>query len=145
MVDDIKDIDGLKEFIAKRTRETWDDRHIPYYLSYVASDLKSNGVNYRDYIGPAKLSQWASVTDFPDIKFITHPIVKAKVGFVPSDSNFSFEAGTGEVPEETATKESKRKGHALFQFVDSLAKLPDEALKDLTIPASVLTALLRTR
>lgn len=141
--EEIKSIDDLKSYIVQRTIETWSDRRIPYYLSYVASDLKGKNVNYRDFIGASKLSQWAATTNFADVKFVTHPMVKAKVGFVPSDAEFSFEVEPKAASQGTTTTIPKLRGKALFQFVEALSKLPDDALADLKIPASVLTALLR--
>lgn len=143
MTEKITDLDSLKSFIGRRTRETWNERSIPYYLSYVASDLKNKNVNYRDFIGAAKLSQWAASTHFSDVKFISHPNVKAKVGFIPADVSFSFEVEKAvETPNPMQSSGHKR-GRVLLQFVEALAKLPDESLSNLTIPASVLTALLR--
>ncbi|MCX5570468.1 hypothetical protein [Kaistia nematophila] len=142
-LEEINSIADLKSYIAERTRETWEDRGIPYYLSYVASDLKNRNVNYRDFIGASKLSQWAATNDFVDVKYVAHPTVKAKVGFVPSDAEFSFEVDPKAAGDGPTSASLKRRGKALFQFVEALSNLPDDVLVDLKIPASVLTALLR--
>lgn len=137
----ITDIDSLKQFIRDRTRKTWDERKIPYYLSYVATDLAKLDVDYRDYTGALKLSQWASSTEFPDTKFVAHSIQKAKMGFVPADVDFSFENTVSLSGRNSRTAAPRRDGRALQKFVECLADLPEELLADFQVPARILIAL----
>lgn len=141
MVLAVTDVESFKEFIRKRARETWDERHTPYYLSYVATDLKKEGVDYRQLIGPLKLGQWASSTPLPGTKVVTHPSQRAKIGFVPQDVEFEFVQQP-----EVATQPSdgsRHQGRTLVRFVEGLAKLPDEALDQFQVPARTLVALLK--
>jgi hypothetical protein len=143
MADPITDIDSFKHFIRVRTRQIWEERHIPYYLSFVAVDLKKLGVDYRNFIGPLRLSQWASTTEFPETKFLTHPSKKAQVGFVPADVNFSFSNDEDTAKSTAPFGAAHKRGRALMQFVENLAKLPDGAVDDFSVPAKTLIALLK--
>lgn len=137
----ITDSEGLKTFIRKRTSETWKERHAPYYMSYVAIDLKKAGIDYRQFISPLKLSQWATTNEVPDTKLVVHPQHKAKIAFVPASVDFEF----SDEPVNPAHQvgPSRPRGRALLRFVDGLVNLPDEAIEDLQIPAKTLVALLK--
>ena len=140
----ITDVEGLKDFLRQRAQETWDDRGIPYYLSLVAIDLKRKDVDYRTFTGPLRLVQWVSKEDIPETKLIAHPTIKAKVGLIPSnvDYDFSSEPTADLVP--SRPRPSGKRGQALVTFVDSLAAMPEAASAELSIPAKVLIALLKS-
>lgn len=140
----ITDVEGLKDFLRQRAQETWDDRGIPYYLSLVAIDLKRKDVDYRTFTGPLRLVQWVSKEDIPETKLVAHPTIKAKVGLIPSnvDYDFSSEPTADLVP--SRPRPSGKRGQALVTFVDSLAAMPEAASAELSIPAKVLIALLKS-
>lgn len=142
MAGDVHDLSSFKAFLRDRARETWDERRIPYYLSIVATDLKRQGVNYHDFTGPARLAQWAAKETVPDTKLVTHPTIKAKVGFVPEEVEFNFENLPASAPATMKPQGSKRRGQTLVKFVESLDAMPEMAMAELTIPAKVLIHLL---
>ncbi len=145
MPDSVTDVASLKQFLQRRTKETWDERQGPYYLSFVATDLKTLGIDYRALIGPVlKLSQWAATNEIPDTMLVVHPTQKARIGFVPSDSGFAFEVADAAAEREQTTPKGPR-SRALVQFVQSLMNLPDESLESFQVPAKTLVALLRHR
>lgn len=142
MVTEVTDIESFKQFIRERTRETWEGRGTPYYLSFVATDLKRLEVDYRQLVAPLRLSQWAAANEIPETLLVTHPTQRARIGFIPADSGFEFEKE--EHPAATATSEIKGgRGRALTQFVQSLSNLPDSAVEDFSVPAKTLIALLK--
>jgi len=143
MTDPVTDLESFKTFIRDRAKETWDERNTPYYLSYVATDLKKQNFDYREIVGPLKLSQWASSNEVPDTVLVTHPTQRARIGFVPADSGFEF--GTDEVSSagDNRSKSNNMRTRALVQFVQSLADLPEDALTNFTVPAKTLIALLK--
>jgi hypothetical protein len=142
MPDPVTDIDSFKTFIRTRAKETWDQRHIPYYLSFVAIDLKKLGVDYRTFLGPLKLSQWASSNEVPDTTLVAHPIKRAKIGFVPASSGFVFDI---DEPTSSLTRLDSHtaRSRALVQFVESLATLPESAIEGFQVPAKTLIAFLK--
>ncbi len=153
MAEPVTDVESLKQFIRDRTKATWDERRGPYYLSFVGTELSKLGVNYRDIIGPFTLVQWASSTDFTDTKVVSHPRHKAKVGFVPSQVDFSFKDETAGAPDPSAVSAYStsrvrtmdgRRGRALLSFVENLANLSDDALQDFHVPAKALVQLLKS-
>jgi len=144
MVESVSDAESLKRFIRDRAEETWKTRRIPYYLSLVAPELKAKGVDYRKHVGALRLSQWASMAEIPDTKFVAHPHQKAKVGFVPANVEFAFSDGEGAEKVASLPIPASKRGHALYQFVESLSKLPDDALDKFQVPAKVLITLARS-
>lgn len=142
MAGDINDLEGFKSFLTDRARETWDERQIPYYLSIVATDLKRRGLDYHQFTGPLRLAQWAAQEDIPGAKLVTHPTIKAKVGFLPDEVQYDFD--NPPAPSQPAkVKMPSRRGQALTKFVESLAAMPEAAMAELFIPAKVLISLLR--
>lgn len=142
MVPIVTDLESFKEFIRGRTLKTWEERRSPYYLSYVATDLKNEGVDYRQLIGPLKLGQWAFSTTIPDTRVVAHPSQKAKIGFVPKDVEFEYASDLAITSQPNDG--SRHLGRGLVRFVVDLSKLPDEALDQFQIPARTLVALLKS-
>lgn len=144
MASDVHDLDSFMTFLRDRARETWEERKIPYYLSVVATDLKRQGINYHDFTGSLRLAQWATKAEVPATKLVTHPTIKAKVGFVPEEIEFDFENPPVPTEVTTRTRPTSKRGQALVKFVESLAAMPDTAMSELTIPAKVLVSLLNS-
>ena len=144
MASDVHDLDSFMTFLRDRARETWEERKIPYYLSVVATDLKRQGINYHEFTGSLRLAQWATKAEVPATKLVTHPTIKAKVGFVPDEIEFDFENPPVPTEAKTRTRPASKRGQALVKFVESLAAMPDTAMSELTIPAKVLVSLLNS-
>lgn len=143
MSETVTNLDTFKTFLRDRARETWDERQSPYYLSYVATDLKKIGVDYRELVGPLKLSQWAASSEVPDTVLVSHPTQRARIGFVPSDSGFKFDEDYAASEGESRPKGPNARTRSLVQFVQTLADLPEDAVADLSVPAKTLIALLQ--
>lgn len=142
MAGDVHDLDSFKAFLRDRAHETWEERQTPYYLSIVATDLKRKGVNYHDFTGSLRLAQWAAKEAVPATKLVTHPTIKAKVGFLPEEIEFDFDNPPVPSQGPIRTRSASKRGQALVKFVESLAAMPDTAMAELTIPAKVLVSLL---
>jgi hypothetical protein len=144
MVIEVRDVESFKQFIRQRAQESWEERRTPYYLSFVATDLKRLGVDYRELVAPLRLSQWATANEVPDTLLVSHPTQRARIGFVPASSGFSFDDADQQSSEGKAGSE-RRSGHGrtLVQFVQSLSHLPDTAVEGFSIPAKTLIALLK--
>ncbi|WEQ54206.1 hypothetical protein LV564_00015 (plasmid) [Komagataeibacter nataicola] len=142
MAGNVHDLDSFKAFLRDRAQETWEERKIPYYLSIVATDLKGQGVNYHDFTGPLRLAQWAAKEKIAGTKLVTHPTIKAKVGFLPDTSEFDFNNPPVPSPQTIKTRPTAKQGQALVKFVESLARMPEKAMAELAIPAKVLVSLL---
>lgn len=143
MSEPVTDLDTFKTFLRDRARETWDERQSPYFLSYVATDLKKIGVDYREFVGPLKLSQWAASSEIPDTVLVSHPTQRARIGFVPSDSGFEFDTAVAASEGESRPRGPNVRTRSLVQFVQTLADLPEDAVVDLSVPAKTLIALLQ--
>jgi|GEM_PF-6393455 hypothetical protein len=143
MPDPVTDIESFKAFIRARTKETWDQRRIPYYLSFVAIDLKKLGVSYRALLGPLKLSQWASLNEVPETALVAHPTHRAKIGFVPANSGFAFDMEEPLPRPARGLDSHSARSRALVQFVQSLVDLPESAIEGFQVPAKTLIGFLK--
>lgn len=142
MTDDVHDLATFNDFVRDRAQQTWDERRIPYYLSVVATDLKRLDVDYHEFTGSLRLAQWASKAIIPGVKFVSHPTIKAKVGFLPEDVDYDFENPPAS-PLSGSKRSAPKRGQALIKFVETLSSLPETAMGELTIPAKVLISLLK--
>ncbi|CAM8621581.1 hypothetical protein [Sphingobium cupriresistens] len=156
------DLAWLKSMIATRAQEMWEHEQRPYYISYVATDSRKNGVDYKDLIKPLKLRQWAVTNEIDGFKIVEHPRHKAKVGYVPITAEFSFEdvdpaeeaiagaaanegaselkeAGKSRTPVAFGPVKTRR---ATLQFLETLSKLDDNELNQITIPVGTIVRLL---
>ena len=100
------------------------------------------GINYHDFTGPLRLAQWAATEEIADTKLVTHPTIKAKVGFLPDNIEFDFNNPPCPSPQTIKTRPAAKQGQALVKFVESLAEMPEKAMAELVIPAKVLVSLL---
>lgn len=145
MLTRITDIESFKDFLRKRAQETWVERQTPYYMSFVANDLKKQGINYHNFTGPLRLVQWASKEKIPDTRLVSHPTVKAKVGLIPENVPFEFDDDAqGSISAPRVTSSGKR-GQALIDFVEALTSLSEEAAENYSVPSTVLIALLNQK
>lgn len=143
MTDPVTDLDTFKSFIRDRAIETWVQRQSPYYLSFVATDLRKQEIDYRQFVGPLRLSQWAASNDVPGTVLVAHPTQRARIGFVPEDSGFKFDIEDTNSHADSRPRGTSSRGRVLIQFVQSLTDLPDDALMNFTVPAKTLIALLK--
>lgn len=139
-----QDKDWLKALVARRTQETWPKRQQPYYISFIATDATKEGADYRVIIAPLKLRQWALTVEINGVKAIAHPVHKAKVGFIPAQEEYVFADGEGSQVSELAPKDLMRAStrRLTIQFLEALARLPDEALDEILIPVKTIVRLL---
>lgn len=144
MSETVVDTSSFIEFLKARARESWDSRRTPYYLSYIAIDLKKQDVDYRRFTRPLKLVQWLSANKVPETRLVSHPTQKAKVGLIPENAEFDFltdvDAGAG----TTKIKTAAYRAQSLIKFVESLKDLPEDVAKDFNVPANVLIAILKS-
>lgn len=145
MNEPIVDEERLKAFIRDRTKATWSERSLPYFISFVATDLKSAGIDYRSVLGTKKLRDWVVSSDFPDTKVLVHPRITAKVGFVPSDVDYEFVDDDSQGQIDRPGPVQALRSSALHRFVESLSRLPEESISDFSIPAKTLIALLKKK
>lgn len=133
--------DGIIAFLKAQTRAHWDEAAQPYYLSRAASDLKEEGVSYKDILKEEKLKEFskrsAGVNSF---RFVEHPTQKAKVGLVPPDEAFEFEADAHEARSEPPAH-GRPQGQLLLDFLHALSRLSAEELDAVVLPTRVLVKL----
>lgn len=142
----ISNDEWMKDFIRRRTYETWDQYKKPYYLSFVSTDLTKEGVDYRLITAPLRLRQWAAINPIQGTQTVAHPIHKAKFGFVPEGIVFSFDEKSELVNEASESSKQpprvrpgKIRGRViLVDFLEALARIAPEEIASVQIPVSVL-------
>jgi len=83
-------------------------------------------------------------SDAASYKVITHPVHRAKIGLVPPDVNYEFEADS-EPAQETALSDIAPVPNDAIALLNILSKLDAEDLEKITIPVSVLAKLFKQR
>jgi len=146
--------DAILTFAAKCAQKAWDENQQPYLLARLSPDLAKEGVNYKDVLGNQRLKDF--VRSAPDrIKVVAHPSQKAKIGLIPSDKDFEYDA----TPAPTETKapmppsfsgkgsgsRHSRHHYIVSSFLQLLSELDDTDAAQVQIPTHILTKLMRDR
>ncbi len=142
----------LKQFLVKRTNEVWAESQYPYFLARVQPELRAEGKDYREVTGTTLLSSY--VENVPGVRLVRHPHQKAKIGLVPATSSFAFpdvEEATGRAVEivpraassTTMSGRKKKSERVLLEFLYALSRLDEDDLEGFSIPARVISKLLR--
>ncbi|MBS7538462.1 hypothetical protein [Ancylobacter lacus] len=147
------DEEWLKDFISKRAKETWDQTQSPYHISAIAKEVHKEGVDYRKLISPLKLRQWLIKSDLPDAKIITDPTHIARVGIIPKNEDYNFEAKEKH-PENSSSKKANDKNQTdnknrkseevILDLLRALSKLDDSDLNNISIPINALVKIIRS-
>lgn len=140
----------LAEVIEKKTKKHWDDEQTPYLLADVVPDIVKEGFDYKQLISPLTLKQFTAGMS-GKVKVIQHPFLKAKVGLIPADKDFSYDQQPVISPKQAAKDEIVARGNfrsnkfVVLNFLQALSALSDEDLEKVVIPATVLAKLLKEK
>ena len=140
----------IGEIIVKLAREVWEKTQSPLLLSNIEPALKQRGIIYKNVL-PKSTSLREFVSTLADrVKIVVHPIHKAKIGIVPSESTFAFEAEPTVKP-GPATMGHKKKirqpnqRFIVMQFLAALSRLTEEERNSVVIPIQVLARLMEEK
>lgn len=144
--------EAIIDFAAQRAREVWDDKQQPYLLALLSPELKARDVDYKALLGPLKLREFLQSEGSGKVKLVFHPVQRAKIGIIPHDKEFSYDASVGDTDSAGELARSSlgvaRPINARFvvmNFLQLLATLPKEEVEKVVIPASVLATLVKVR
>jgi hypothetical protein len=135
---------GLGDQIVKMVEAYWNDEQEPLLLSELGPNLKS----YRDIIAPLTLKQFVGTLS-DRITVVQHSSKRAKVGVIPASKTYSYDEK--ETVQEVSPVQADRKPRSnprsnkfvVLNFLEALATLDEEDLKQVVIPASVLAKLVK--
>ena len=140
------------DFAARRAGEVWRDMQRPYLLSLLSPELKAHDIDYKAVLGPLKLKEFLQSSGSGKLKLILHPTQRSKVGIIPYDKEFAYEATEIEPVTEAELVRSNpsfaRPLNARFvvmNFLQLLATLPKDEAEKVHIPTSVLAMLIKAR
>ncbi len=137
--------DGLKAFLMARTQSHWDEYQQPYFLSRAATDIKAQGIDYRDILKDEKLKEFSRRVRIEDgFRLVEHPSQKAKVGLVPTDIAFQFPVEVDDA-QQGGSPQNRVHGQTLLDFLHALSRLPPEDLDAVVLPTRVLVKLATKR
>jgi hypothetical protein len=141
--------EGIGEFIVMRARELWQEKKSPLLLSKIDPELKLHGINYKDILPQGtSLRQFVSTLD-NKLRIVVHPIHKAKIGVVPHDSTFVFEAEPTVKPGPAIERQKKirqpNQRFIVMQFLTALSRLNEEERNSVVIPVQILARLMEEK
>lgn len=146
--------DSIIEFASQRTQQHWDKTRQPYLMSSLGSDLKGAGIDYHTALGEMTLGALFSSRE-TNLNVVRHPLYRAKVGLIPVGESYEYaaqemlpgadvEAGPARSP-RPGDRRPRNARHVVMNFLEALGSLPDEDLRHVNIPASVLAKLVAGR
>ena len=143
--------DAILTFAVKCAQEAWQENQQPYLLSRLSPDLTKVGVNYKDILGEQRLKDFIRGAS-DRIKVVTHPSQKSKIGLIPPDMEFEYDA-TSALIETKAPPPSSfsgkggslRRSNVVSNFLQLLSELDETDAAQVQIPTHILTKLLRDR
>lgn len=133
--------DQLKEALINATQDFWAACGSPLLLSNLPNSLSEKGIaDYKSILGNISLKSFVStLANQGNLKVVTHPQHRAKIGLIPAEESYDF------LQDENAVKQKQKfsgDSHAV-RLLDILSKLDDQDLVNLDIPVSVLAKLHR--
>ena len=140
------------EIAAQRALEVWTARQQPYLLALLGPDLKARGVDYKEVLRPLRLKEFLQSEGPAKVKLVLHPTQRAKIGIIPKDQDFSYDASVV-VPTVTSELDRSTQGavrpptprFVVMNFLQLVATLPKEEAEKVQIPTSVLAMLVKAR
>ena len=142
--------DGIAAFIIRRAQQTWEEKQSPLLLSNISPELKVRGLNYKDVLpGGTTLRQFVATLD-KDLRIVVHPVQKSKIGVVPNESTFVFEAEPTARPATAGTERPKKarqpnQRYIVMQFLSALSRLSENEQRSVSIPIHVLARLMEEK
>jgi hypothetical protein len=141
--------DAIAAYIINRAKKLWAEKKAPLLLSNISPELKLRGVNYKDVL-PEGTTLRQFVATLSDLRVVTHPIQKPKIGVVPKDSTFTFDVeptvkSAGATDERPKRFRQTSQRYVVMQFLTVLSRLNPEEIKDVNIPVHVLARLMEEK
>ena len=140
--------EGIANYIIARAQQEWDERRYPLLLSRISPELTLQGVNYKEVLPTGlTLRQFVSTLD-KNVRIVVHPTQRAKIGIVPNDSTFVFEAEPSVAPVNPERSKKPRQlsqRYVVMQFLAALSRLSDEDQKSVNIPTHILARLMEKK
>lgn len=144
--------EAIIDFAERRAREVWEDKQQPYLLALLSPELMARDVDYKAVLGPLKLKEFLQAEGVGKVKLVLHPTQRSKVGVIPHDIEFSFDAteyglaGTAELARPSSGPARPLNARfVVMNFLQLLATLPKEEAEKVHIPTSVLAMLIKVR
>ena len=138
------DEEKLGKDLKQLAEEAWSRNNAPILLSGVPEGLKringEDSVDFRSVLDGKPLKRFIQDTEVRfAYKLVAHPVMKAKVGLIPSGVEYEFPV----VPMERQIGRSSIGKDEGLALIYALAKLSDEDLERISIPVSVIVKLFK--
>ncbi|WP_143850959.1 hypothetical protein [Brucella thiophenivorans] len=141
----------LIAFLNKKASEEWELRQQPYLLSLVPHEFNSDKSIYQEILAGERLKSFVKRTAHEaEYKLVEHPSQKAKVGIIPTATEFKWAdslSAHNESDIKITKKLKKIEAHPskLILFLQSIADLKDEELDRMGVPLKVILRLAEMR
>lgn len=132
----------LAKEIIRLTKECWSTNAEPLLLSKLGPALKSGGFDYKAILLEQGLGSFIT-HEVEDLKVLKHPTQYAKIGVLPVDADYSYEASET-APAKAPTEQDKlrKNRRAFYGFIQAISELPPEEIEGVNIPTRVIVRLL---
>lgn len=141
--------DAIIAFARSRAEAAWEKNQQPYLLALLSPELSKEGVDYKEVLGGQRLKDFLGAA-VAQIKLVSHPNQKSKIGIIPADKDYMFPVAAAEaapVAAEKAPAEERsgrsRRRYIVSQFLQLIAELDDGEAAQVQIPTHILAKLLR--
>jgi len=139
----------LINLAAEKAAQQWQADRSPYLISDIGNDLKDMGAFYKEIIGEEySLTSFLRANAAGKFKVVVHPDKKAKVGVIPPNEEYDFNAVPSRLQEaerghsaERQRKQTPRK-YVVLNFLEALAELDNSDLEQVQLPLTIIKKLL---
>lgn len=134
------------DLVAKLTELTnshWaDEKEEALLLSVLGPLLTEWDADYKSALSGKSLRIFIK-NEVPDLAIAQHSSKYAKVGVYPANKTFSYDSGAiQEKTQPTEADKLKKSRRAFYTFIEAISLFPDEDIKNVHIPTSVIIRLL---
>jgi hypothetical protein len=128
---------SLDNYLKESVSENWEKTGEPFLLSSIGSKFTKEEI--KKNTGGLSITNWIrNNLDSLDLKIVSHPTKKEKIGLIPKNKNYSYE--TDEI---SVTRTNLTDRELTLSFIELLQKkcTPKE-LEEINLPLKVLVKLL---
>ena len=128
---------SFDSYLKESVSDTWEKTGEPFLLSSIGSKFSKEQI--KQNTGGLSITNWIrNNLDSLDLKIVSHPTQKEKIGLIPKHKNYSY--GTDEI---SITNSNLTDRELTLSFIELLQKkcTPKE-LEEINLPLKVLVKLL---
>jgi hypothetical protein len=137
-------INTVEQSLKEIASSHWTKYQQPVLLSNLPALLASKNSNYKELLNGKTLKQFVIETATNNsYKLIAHPTQKAKLGVVPLPEGNNYIFPDSQIIDKNAFNFDSTSEKTLLEFLKALKKLPEQDIKNINIPVSILVKMIK--